>query len=262
MSQDVQMPARAPELQRAADEERRVFAAPLRDLEWREGTGTGDGSFTLSGHAAVFDQLATLYSGRSWLWQEKVARGAFTGVLASRPDVHFNHGHDMTRAMARTGINGVGGLELIEDAQGLRVFARLAADDPDVQSIASKMRLGIIDQMSFAFRVGKDEVLVEENADLITETRTILEVSDLYDVCVCAQGAYPQTDATLRSLAPILGRAGIDPAGLHPHRSARPAEGVPSHRSPEGGSTPRADLSVLRARATAARITFPNGSTR
>jgi HK97 family phage prohead protease len=109
----------------------------------------------------------------------------------------------MTKAIARTGrsANQVGGLELSEDKRGLRVFARLDPADPDVTALAVKMKRGIVDQMSFAFTVERDErVTITDEEEREDTLRTILEVRDLYDVTVVAQGAYPQTDASIRSL--------------------------------------------------------------
>lgn len=215
------------------------------EIEWRDATGTGDGSYTFLGHAAVVDVTTTLFEGKSWVWKERIAPGAFTKVLASRPDVHFNLNHDMSRAMARTGIVGVGGLELSEDQRGLRAFARLDPEDPDVQALAVKMKRGVIDQMSFAFRIGEMETLIStDDQGREVEEDTILEVSDLFDVCACAQGAYPQTDASLRSLMAALGRAGIDPAGLRPHRASAGAENTTiAPADPAGGD----DLARKRA---------------
>lgn len=182
--------------------ERRVVAVPFRDIEWRQ-SGSGDGSRILAGYAAVYEQEATLYAGQRYTMKEKISRGAFSTVLAKNPDVHLNINHDMSRAIARTGVSGIGGLELKSDIHGLRVYARLNEKDPDVQSLAAKMDLKIMDQMSFAFRVlaSGSEYHVTVDADgHETELRIIKEIAELYDVCVCAQGAYPQTDAILRSL--------------------------------------------------------------
>jgi HK97 family phage prohead protease len=225
---------------------------PLIDVEWRDTGQTGDGSYTLLGHAAVTNEMTTLYEGKFWVLREQIAPGAFKEVLAGRPDVHFNIGHDMNRAMARTGVRGVGELDLSEDARGLRMFARLDPEDPDVQSLAVKMKRGIIDQASFAFRVGKDELLVEtDDQGREIETRTILEVSDLFDVCVCAQGAYAGTDASLRSLMAAFGRAGFDPAGLRPHRASDEAGASQSTIAP--AQDPAGGDDLARTRAALAR---------
>ncbi|MBA3843433.1 MAG: HK97 family phage prohead protease [Actinobacteria bacterium] len=234
-------------------ESRTVRVARLADLEWRAPDGTGDGAYTFIGHAAVFGQTTTLYQGRSFAMTESVAPGAFDAVLASMPDVHLNLNHDMSRVIARTGVRGVGALELSVDQVGLRVFARLDSADPDVAALAVKMSRGLVDQMSFAFTIGGYELVTTAVDEFETDHRTITAVSNLYDVCACAQGAYPQTDASLRSLFAAYGRAGIDPAGYEPNRSPR-GEGAEGRRSPEGGHV-RAAHDAERARALKARHT-------
>ena len=146
-----------------ATRELRYASAPLRGLELRESEGGGDG-LIITGYAAVTEQETTLYDGRYLQLNEVVARGAFAPVLGRAGlDVHLNIGHDMTRAIARTGVNGVGRLELTEDERGLRVFARVDPADPDVMSLEPKMRAGIVDQMSFAFTVAEDEAMVRDD---------------------------------------------------------------------------------------------------
>ena len=228
-----------------ATRELRYAAVPLKGLEVREGPQTGDGSLTITGYAAVTDQETVLYDGRYLRMREVVARGAFGPVLSRTGlDVHLNIGHDNNLAMARTGVDGIGRLELTEDDRGLRVFARVNPEISFVRDLALQMRDGIVDQMSFAFTVARDEAVVNETADgKEDELRSILEIGDLYDVTVVARGAYPQTSAQIRSLMGALtSRAGIDPAG-HPAPIA-PAD-------PVGGDRRRND--VIRRRAQARR---------
>lgn len=211
--------------------EARHALVQFRDVEFRDATGTGDGSYTLTGYAAVYGQETVLYDGSWWRLREVIVPGAFDTVLASKPDVHLNIGHDMTRAIARTGVDGVGGLELTSDDQGLRVFARLDPTDPDVVSLAAKMTRGIVDQMSFAFTIAraKYESEVDDENDFEDELRSIIEIGELYDTAVCAQGAYPQTSAELamRSFTTALGRAGVDLAGLLERRGLEPGADAP-----------------------------------
>lgn len=175
---------------------RRVLATA--QIEWREAT-QGDDFYSFQGHAAVFNTRTTLFDGQYVTWTEQIDPGAFTDILASNPDVHFNIGHDMDRSVARTGIEGVGGMNLSEDGMGLLVQARLSPADPDVQALAAKLRLGVMDQMSFAFRPGQTRTTITTDDDgHETVDDTIVAVSDLIDVCVCARGAYPTTDAGLR----------------------------------------------------------------
>jgi HK97 family phage prohead protease len=101
----------------------------------------------------------------------------------------MNWDHDMRYVMGRTHNNS---LELREDPMGLHTWCRLAPVSY-VDDLAVLMEGGYIDQMSFACDIGAD-TWTESGEEI---TRTIEEVSALYDVTVCAQGAFPQTDSRL-----------------------------------------------------------------
>ncbi len=160
------------------------FTFPLADLEFAD-SGAGEGQRTIRGHAAVFNRLSHDLGG----YRVKVAPGAFSAVLDNDPDVHLVWDHNTALTLARTRNKT---LELREDPAGLHVWGRLAktsyADD-----LIELMKRGDVDQMSFACDIGADEW--DDSSDEIT--RTILEVGNLYDVTVCAQGAFPQTDSRL-----------------------------------------------------------------
>ena len=242
--------------------------APLDASVTRSGE-PGNDTLTLSGYAAVTDVATTLYEGRAWVWREKIAPGAFTNVLdrirsgdATYPVV-LNHEHDNRASVASTNraASDPGGLELSEDDRGLRVFARLDAADPDVQRLTTKMRNDVTRQMSFAFTISEFETLVtEDDQGRQVETDTILEVRDLYDVTVCAHGAYPQTTADLRSLLAASGRSGFDPEGHNAtgRRTTVGDQDAPSAAPPGvGGGDPARHkrlavirLELMRAAAT------------
>lgn len=233
------MPATAPEL-------RRAVVVPVVDLQIRE-SGSGDGSLHLQGHAAVFSRLSHDLGG----FRERIERGAFEAVLDTDPDVHLVHQHDMGRVMARTRSKT---LELREDPRGLRVWAQLDPSISYVADLARAMQRGDVDQMSFAFdmRGGSDRWEIE-NADTSEETvvRTIVRIGGLYDVSVVAQGAYPQTDASLRGLldaaiesgrVPTRGRAASETAaGDSPDGSQDPSHQV-------GGESRTRIVALARAR--------------
>lgn len=203
----------------------RVAVSPLRDVKVRDASGTGDGSWTIEGYAAVTEQETTLYD-LSWIRvREEIARGAFLGVLGrlARGDglVHLNFGHDMNTSIASSQVPAgtIGGLELSEDDHGLRFFARVDAADPDAQRLAVKMQRGVVNQASFAFTIASEE-LVEEITNkpedvaagepLWDEKWRINEIQDLFDVCACPQGAYAQTESFVRTMAAgSLTRSGI-----------------------------------------------------
>lgn len=249
-------PAAAPVVHRAL--------APLTAVEIRDAEGAG-GSYTFEGYAAVTDVETTLYEGRAWVWRERIAPGAFAAVLeqvrarTATYDVVLNHEHDNRASMASTARPGsqLGGLELSEDGHGLRTFARLDPSDPDVMRVVPKIRNGVCSQMSFAFVPDEFETLVtEDDRGRTIETDTILSVRALYDVTVCAHGAYPQTSLDLRGLLASTGRSGFDPEGDPADRA--PADPAAPHRTtttapggPAGGGDPERDrrLRLLKARA-------------
>lgn len=205
-------------------------------------SNAGGGQFTIRGHAAVFDQWSLDLGG----FREKIDRAAFDTVLSRTPDVWALWDHDTRYVLART-TNKT--LELRVDPMGLHYWARVAPT-----SYAADLRLlmerGDINQASFAFTVARDEwrILESDTGDEQVE-RTILEVSDLFDVTVTAQGAYPQTDSqvvTDRALRYARSHGRI-PGGEWATDTPQPGPGLDvtgSHMGP--------GISRKRARALAA----------
>jgi HK97 family phage prohead protease len=234
--------------------ELRLALSPLQNTCVRDATGTGDGSWTMEGYAAVFDQETTLWEIPGWFrLREEIAPGAFTNVLArvAAGDelVHLNYVHMMAASVAATDVDGIGRLELGEDPHGLRFFARVDPDDPDVQRMAVKMRRRIVKQASFAFTIAKEELV--ESTELDDGTRDqkwrILEIGHLYDVCACPQGAYAGTESNLRSLAAAsLGRIDLDSMG----QPRRAPEAGGSTVAPQVGGV---DLDLRKLKANVRR---------
>ena len=222
---------------------------------------TGDGSFTITGHAAVTGVETVLGEVPGVVRvREVIAPSAFDRVLSTNPDVHLNINHDMRYAMARTRVQGVGSLELSMDSIGLRNFARVSPEISFVRDLAVQMKTGVIDQQSFAFTIANEKRSQVDDGDLLDVLYEIEEVANLYDVCICAQGAYSQTDSQLhsRTLAGVLGRAGIDPAGhmLDPRRSSEGADQFRVEPVTAGGVSERARvLAAMRAHARVAVLT-------
>jgi HK97 family phage prohead protease len=164
-----------------------TLVAPLEDIEVRTGEQTGDGQMTISGYAAVFNLLSEDLGG----FREKLAFGAFTSVLSADPDVNMNWDHNTLYTLGRTRNRT---LELTQLERGLRIFNRTAPTSY-AADLGVLMERGDIDQMSFKFIPGEEVWTYPENDDddIIVEVKTI---DALYDVCVCAQGAYPQTEST------------------------------------------------------------------
>jgi HK97 family phage prohead protease len=160
--------------------ERRTFAAA--DMELRE---ADDGMLHFTGYASVTDVPYDV----GW-YQETIQRGAFKRTLGEKPDVQLLINH-AGMPLART-ISGT--MTLTEDDRGLKVEADLDPEDPDVQSLARKMKRGDIDQMSFAFMVTAGDW----NDDYSARTITACSIHR-GDVSVVNQGANPASTASVRS---------------------------------------------------------------
>ena len=141
------------------------------------------------GYAAVFDTETDI----GGMFCEKIAKGAFGDALKTS-DVHalFNHDEDYVLGRMKAGT-----LRLAEDDYGLRV----EIDPPDTQDardLIVNMKRGDIDQMSFAFTMLGGVQTWDDTVD--PPFRTIEKVGELYDVSVVTRGAYPTTEAAVRSL--------------------------------------------------------------
>lgn len=183
--------------------EQRSFVAEIRDVQLRD-AGDGNGDFTLTGHAAVFNRWSEDLATFAGSFRERIEPGAFTDVLERQPDVRLLFNHDgLTLARTKSGT-----LELSEDDEGLRVWARVAPTST-ASDLRMAMQRGDIDQMSFAFTIAEDEWHEDRETDEIE--RTIQRVGELYDVSVVTFPAYPDTDAAIREV-----RAAADAGKIHP----------------------------------------------
>lgn len=156
-------------------------------LELRESaSGT-----TLTGYAATFDHPYEVGN-----FQEIIKPGAFKRSISNpRLDVQLLIAH-AGLPLART---TSGTMKLTEDHVGLHVKADLDPSDPDVQSLAPKIRRGDLSEMSFAFRPVRDEW----NSD--RSVRNVLEVDlDKGDVSVVPIGANRATSVALRGTKKVF----------------------------------------------------------
>lgn len=174
----------------------------------------GDG-LTLRGYATVFDADYEITDALG-TYTERVAAGAFTRTLEHGADVRLLINHDGL-PLART---KSGTLSLAQDDVGLLCDAHLDGDSPLVRSLKSAMDRGDADQMSFAFRVVK-----QEWADDYTD-RTIRE-AQLFDVSVVTFPTNPATSVSLRSAAAARGVDGL-PDDADPELVRRLLRGEPT----------------------------------
>ncbi len=166
---------------------------PMREFELREvQDGTGGTKLRFTGYASVTEQG---YPITDWLgtYEENVRRGAFGATLAQDPDVMFllNHG-GMTMARTKSG-----SLRLTEDDTGLLADADLNPRRGDINDLRIAIDDHDIDEMSFAFRVTRQDWSPDY------AQRDILEVDiNGGDVSTVNKGANPHTGGlvALRSL--------------------------------------------------------------
>lgn len=170
---------------------RRAF--PVQ-LEVRAKAGAS-GVSTIEGYASVTESPFEMWD---WLgpYSEVVRTGAFGKTLAENPQVQLllNHGG---LAMAYT---KAGSLRLSEDSTGLHMEADVNAKRSDVGDMLAALDEGSVDEMSFAFRVTRQQWSPDY------DQRDILEV-DLHrgDVSVVNFGANPAT-----TVAPAMRSADFD----------------------------------------------------
>jgi HK97 family phage prohead protease len=167
--------------------ERRVVA--LEEVEFRA-SGSKDKGLIVRGHAAVFNRPSLDLGG----FTETISQGAFEDVLATSPDVHLLWDHDSSLVLARTR-SAKYALELREDPRGLHFYANVAPTSY-AKDLALLMESQVVDQASFAFTVADGGDSWEIDGDERV-TRTIHQIGELFDVTITAQGAYPQTDASV-----------------------------------------------------------------
>lgn len=162
-----------------ATAERITMQAEIRAMD------TTDGSLRIGGYAATFNKEATGLNFR-----EVIAPGAFKRTLATDNPVFLLINHDMEALPLASTRSGT--LTLSEDEVGLRMDAELDPANPRAQELASALRRGDVDKMSFAFTVAKDGDTRSEGLRTLTDL-------DLYEVSVVTLPAYDSTTVGMRS---------------------------------------------------------------
>lgn len=191
---------------------------PAQGLTMRQAEGDGGagpdggrpGDLIFEGYASVTEHEYPVYGGEWPGWMETIAADAFDKTLAEGADVAFlvNHG-GMTLARTKSGT-----LDLSVDERGEHVRASLDPTNNAVTDLRSAVNRGDIDEMSFAFRVVRDEWFDDdgEPSDWLEGTRRrILEINQHKgDVSAVNYGANDATSAMLRDgdTAIVLDRAG------------------------------------------------------
>jgi HK97 family phage prohead protease/HK97 family phage major capsid protein len=169
--------------QEAFEQEVRAQYGEAVELRVSEVRAASDDTLTVSGYAAMFDDITDL-----GYFKERIARGAFDGVMEDDVRLLINH---TGVPLART-TNGT--LDLEVDETGLRYTARLA-DTTEGRDLYKLIKRGDISQSSFAFTIADEEY--DRKANL----RTITKMGSLLDVSPVTYPAYPTTTVAARMKA-------------------------------------------------------------
>lgn len=156
----------------------------------RAAGGDGAGGLHFQGFASVYARSYEMWD-MFGPYSEQVSPGAGAASLArSDLDVPFVLAHDSLRRIART-TNGTLSLSesTVDDVEGLLVDApSLDRADADVAYIAPKLEAGLIDEMSFRFRI-------EAGSWSPDWTEYHIDQYDIHrgDVAIVGYGANPHT---------------------------------------------------------------------
>lgn len=171
--------------------EHRTYAATF-ELETRQDAEDGELP-TIKGHAAVFNKFSEDLGG----FREKIATGAFKGVMKDDVRALFNHNDDLI--LGRT---TAGTLKIGTDKRGLR-FENSLPDTSYARDLVVSMRRGDVTQASFGFIVANGGDEWRENEEGIIE-RTITRLERFFDVSPVTFPAYPDTAVAVRGLQDFI----------------------------------------------------------
>jgi HK97 family phage prohead protease len=171
------------------------------------------GQMRVQGYAATYDQLSNPIQGNGkGSFRERIAKGAFKRILRTNPDVVLLFNHDTNQVLGRT---TSGTLRLREDDNGLAFDADLP-DTTAGRDVYKSIERGDLNGCSFAFQLGErmedweeEEIEDEEDKGIRGKlkrmakciVRTIRDFSNLYDVSIVTNPAYPGTTVDARCLA-------------------------------------------------------------
>lgn len=155
----------------------------IKEIRLTEVRALENEEMVIEGYAVVFESPATHYG-----YTEIVDKNAFS--ICDMQDVCLKYNHeDNFLILARTRNQS---LQLTVDDKGLKVRASLI-DTTQNRDIYKMVQAGLLDKMSFAFTVKKEEW------DYDTDTRRILEIDKLYDVSIVDVPFYESTEVYARN---------------------------------------------------------------
>ena len=165
-------------------------------LEVREAGTEDEDSMIVEGYATTFMQPYLLYDWDDYKVYEQVDSRAFDDCDMSDVIMQYDH---QGRVFARTKNNT---LQLNADATGLKVTADLSGTEIGRQ-LYEEIKGGYTTKMSFGFVVKTDECksVTDHDSGVTTVTRTITNISKLYDVSAVSLPANDSTTISARRYA-------------------------------------------------------------
>ena len=155
----------------------------IKEIRTSELRAMEDEEMIIEGYAAVFDSPTNL----GWC-TETIDKNAFNNCNIQDVCLKYNH-NDNLLILARTKNKS---LKITIDDKGLKIRASLVDTTQNID-IYKAIRCGLLDKMSFAFSVRKQEWDYEK------DTRKILEIDQLFDVSIVDVPAYESTEVYARS---------------------------------------------------------------
>ncbi len=150
-----------------------------------------DGKLIISGYPIVYNQEADIGPFR-----EVILPGASREALSISDEfVLFNHNPDYPLARRKNGT-----LTAVEDEKGVFIEADVSGS-PEGRSAHEKVKSGLIDKMSFAFKVQEDEWVTDDNPK---ELRRIRAFDELFDYSIVVYPAYKATEVQARSAEEVM----------------------------------------------------------
>lgn len=174
--------------------ERRFIASQVKKVQLEKRSDEKEGA-VIRGIAAKVNEETSI---GGW-FREVIMPGAFDEVLQNTEtlDVRCLFNHDANLILARANKN-TDTLRLFINEQGHLAYEYETPDITYAKDLAKSIELGNVSQSSFAFKIGEQSWVWDEE-DESNDLRKIIRVSELLDVSPVTYPAYPNTEVGERS---------------------------------------------------------------
>lgn len=149
----------------------------------------------ITGTPIVFEKETCLYRNKYYEMREIIDRNACDEADLSDVILNVNH---CGRVYARTRNDSLG-LEI--DENGMNIKATVRKNDDGRMALFNDLSEGLLDKMSFAFRVKeREETYIENNDGPDIVLHRITKIEKIYDVSIVDIPAYDETSVSARRL--------------------------------------------------------------